>query len=790
MRPLGDPSSGSVEPTASSVVTTDAPRNGDAANERLLPYLPRLVVEWISDEPTRRARRLDGTIVFIDISGFTKLSERLAKAGNIGGEELAATIGTTFAELLAVAYANGGRLLKFGGDALLLLFDGDGHPQRACHSAVGMRRTLRERGALDVLGQNVRLRMSVGVHTGEFHFFLVGRSHRELVVTGPGFTGTAGLEAAADAGEIMISTATARAIPASSVGPEKGPGRLLRRAPPVDHDPNVAFPALELRADVDLATCIPAGLRASLIAASTPEHRRATIAFVHFDGTDELIATRPLDDVARDLDQLITTVQDAADRNGVTFLATDVDRDGGKVILTAGVPSSSGDDERRMLLTVREIIDAHVAIPVRIGVNRGPVFAGDVGPSYRRTYTVMGDAVNLAARLMAHAGPGQILATHEILDRSPTAFDLTAVEPFLVKGKTKPVEAWRVGPVVGAKAETAAAELPFTGRRDELDVLTDAAAAASGGSGRFVEIVGAAGMGKSRLVAELRPRCAPMRELSTRCELYEATTPYFPLRGVVRHVLGLDPVEREDADPDRLREAVRAVAPDLVAWTPLIAAVADVPMGDTTETEQVEEQFRVARLGAVLREVLTEVLDSPTLLVIEDAQWIDDASAELLDALTADLASRPWLVVVTRRDETTEPVVGRADVVRLVLDPLARDDVVGLLRDATLDARDLPSRHRAPRRALDRAIHCSSPSWSPAPARSVTSRPCPTRSRRSWPRASTGSLRRIGTCCAGSRCWGGRSRRRSSPRCSTRPRRSTSRRGRGSRSTSCGSPAV
>ena len=506
MRPLGDPSSESVETTASSEVTTDAPRNRAAANERLLPYLPRLVVEWISDEPTLGARRLDGTIVFIDISGFTKLSERLAKAGNIGGEELAATIGSTFAELLAVAYANGGRLLKFGGDALLLLFAGDGHPQRACHSAVGMRRTLRERGALDVLGQNVRLRMSVGVHTGEFHFFLVGRSHRELVVTGPGFTETAGLEAAADAGEILISTATARAIPASAVGPEKGPGRLLRRAPAVDHDPNVAFPALELQADVDLATCIPAGLRASLIAASTPEHRRATIAFVHFDGTDELIATRPLDDVARDLDQLVTTVQDAADRNGVTFLATDVDRDGGKVILTAGVPSSSGDDERRMLLTVREIIDADVAIPVRIGVNRGPVFAGDVGPSYRRTYTVMGDAVNLAARLMAHAGPGEILATHDVVDRSPTAFELAAVDPFFVKGKAKPVEAWRVGPVIGAKTEVAAVELPFTGRQAELELLIGASATAAGGSGQFVEIVADAGMGKSRLVAELRSR--------------------------------------------------------------------------------------------------------------------------------------------------------------------------------------------------------------------------------------------------------------------------------------------
>jgi class 3 adenylate cyclase/tetratricopeptide (TPR) repeat protein len=685
MLPQEDPSAGSGALTTSAEGATDAPRGREHPNERLLPYLPRLVVDWITDEPARRARRLDGTIVFIDISGFTKLSERLARAGNIGGEELAATIGSTFAELLAVAYANGGRLLKFGGDALLLLFEDDDHPQRACHSAVGMRRTLRERGALEVLGQKVRLRMSVGVHSGNFHFFLVGRSHRELVVTGPGFTETAGLEAAADAGEILISPATARAIPASLVGAEKGPGRLLRRAPHVNGDRSVAFPALTLPAGVDLASCIPAGLRASLLATSIPEHRRATIAFIHFDGTDELIRSRPLKEVARNLDELVTTVQDAADRNGVTFLATDVDRDGGKIILTAGVPSSSGDDERRMLLTVREVIDAGVVIPVRIGVNRGPVFAGDVGPSYRRTYTVMGDAVNLTARLMAHARPGEILATHEVLDRSPTAFGLTAVEPFFVKGKTKPVEAWQLGRVIGAKAEAATVELPFTGRRAELEALAAAATDATV-TGRYVEIVGPAGIGKTRLVSELRSEFASMRQLSTRCELYEATTPYYPLTGMLRALLGLDPIVRDDADADRLRETVRTIAPDLVAWTPLLAAVTDVPMPETDETEQVEEQFRIARLGAVLRDVLTRLLDTPTLLLIEDVQWIDDASAELLEAVTADLASRPWLVLVTRRDEASEPIAAHADVSRIVLAPLPRDAAVALVRDATHDA--------------------------------------------------------------------------------------------------------
>ena len=198
--------------------------------------------------------------------------------------------------------------------------------------------------------------------------------------------------------------------------------------------------------DVDLVSGIPVGLRDALLTArQESEHRRVTVAFLHFDGTDETIAEEGPEETARRLDALVTAAQRAVERQEVTFLATDADRDGGKIILTAGAPATSGDDEHRMLLAVREIMDADVPLPIRIGVNRGSVFVGEVGPSYRRTFTVMGDAVNLAARLMAKAQPGQILTTPDLLDRSRTRFDTVDLEPFYVKGKSRPVRAQAVG---------------------------------------------------------------------------------------------------------------------------------------------------------------------------------------------------------------------------------------------------------------------------------------------------------------------------------------------------------
>ena len=158
-----------------------------------------------------------------------------------------------------------------------------------------------------------------------------------------------------------------------------------------------------------------------------------------------MLAESGADVVAAGLHELVEVVQRHAEHNGVTFLGTDIDHDGGKIILVGGAPNALGDDEGRMLLTLRAIIDADASVPVRIGVNRGHVFAGDVGPAYRRTYTVIGDAVNLAARVMSMAVPGQILSTGPVLDGSSIAFNAVALEPFMVKGKKDPVHASMVG---------------------------------------------------------------------------------------------------------------------------------------------------------------------------------------------------------------------------------------------------------------------------------------------------------------------------------------------------------
>ncbi|HKE80483.1 MAG TPA: adenylate/guanylate cyclase domain-containing protein [Solirubrobacteraceae bacterium] len=654
-------------------------------------YVPPTVLRHLAASPAAPLRIVDATMVLADISGFTRLSERLARRGRReGAEELAETIGATFSALLDVAYANGGALVKQGGDALVLLFEGDGHLERACDSALGMREALRAAGPLETSAGEVALRMSQGVHSGEFHLFLVGESHRELVVTGPATSAVVTMENAANAGDILLSPSTAERLPEACLGSAKGPGVLLAAAPAVGPAPmddlDGAVP------DEDIAGCLSTAIRAHVASGPPPpEHRNVTIAFVRFEGTDDLIAQDGPDAAARAIEELVTIVQRAADEQEVCFLDSDVDADGGKFILTAGAPRIVGDDDERLLLALRRVVEAQPRLPLRIGVNSGSVFCGDLGPSFQRKYTVMGDAVNLAARLVAKAPPGTICVTGAPLQRSPTRFTLTDLEPFTVKGKRRAVHAWLAGPAIGSRAREKVPErFPLVGRERELGALGDALASVRAGTGRLVEIVGEPGIGKTRLLEELRARAPELRRFHATCEAYTATTPYVAWRELLRQLIDVPGDARDELVLERLRAAVRKADPTLVPWEPLLAIAVDVAAPPTPEVEALADEFRVARLHEVVVAFLRRALTEPTMLEFRDGHLMDHASAALLRAVAHAATDAPWLVAVTLRDTGTGFSAARASgVVRLELAPLGPAEALALA-EAVTDEAPLP----------------------------------------------------------------------------------------------------
>jgi predicted ATPase/class 3 adenylate cyclase len=655
----------------------------EGAYAAVAPYLPRLTLEWLRDAPTQQHRALPGTMAFVDVSGFTAMSERLAPKGRLGAEEVTDVMSATFGRLLGVAYELGGGLVKLGGDALLLFFDGDAHAPRACAAAWGMRDSLAALGPLDTSVGPVELKMHVGIHSGDFDFFLVGSRHRELIVTGPDAVVTVEMEDTAEAGEIAVSDATAAHLAAATLGDRKGEGTLLATPPPVAFSGIASLPDA---AELDVLGCIPVELRAHLAAEQVEsEHRQAAVAFVRFGGAEEALDTDAVEEV-------VDTLQEAAAAHGVCFLESDIDAVGGRIILVAGVPTTAGEDEERLLRTVRAAVDAGTRLPLHVGVAAGNVFAGRIGPPYRQAFTILGGTAALAARLMAKADARSIWTTPDLLDRSRTLFATQPVGALTLKGKAEPVEVVAVGDVAGTQEREKPKKLPLVDRQRELPVLDAALVPVRMGLGSFVELVGDAGIGKSRILEELCDRAEGLTLVSAACEQYEATTPYHPFRKLLRGLLDVAVDGDREANSLALAGRLEQIDRELVPWTPLVADVIDAPVHPTQEADDLQPAFRRARLNGVVETVLGELLEPPTLLLFEDVHWMDEASSDLLRHLGSRVSTRPWLVCATRRPtgggfvaaEGTPPVPAMS----LRLDPLPEADAHELALAAA--AEELP----------------------------------------------------------------------------------------------------
>jgi len=658
------------------------------AHAILKPYVPRLVINWLRDTPDARHLALESSLVFVDISGFTALSERLAKKGKIGAELMRDTLDGVFTALLDEAYDWGAGLLKWGGDALLLMFDGPGHQARACRAAWEMQRVIERVGRLHVSGGTITLRMSVGVGTGRYHFFMTGSVHRELLIAGPAMTETLVVEGIADAGEIGLTAALAALLDPRCVGAPREEAILLAEPPDAVRE---RAPDVGDVSTIDIASCIPVATRAHVMQEKKPEpeHRTITAAFIDLMDTDRLLAELGPEELALALDVRMTAIQEAALRYEVPFYETDVGKSSVKALLTAGAPSSTGHDEERMLRALRDVMDQAGVVPMRVGVNTGKVFTGDFGPPYRRAYRVFGDAINTAARVMSKAAAGQILSTEIVLERSRTQFEATPIEPFAAKGKSQPVRASIVGAALGMK-QSGRGQLPLVGRDAELDAVLGVLEQVRFGTGWAVEIAGEPGVGKSRFVEEVIARALDFRLLRSRCEEYEQSTPYFPMRAIVRSVLGLEPDEDLDAGRAEglLAAAIADSNPGLAPWIPLLGLLLGLELPHTPQTKALEAAYIGERLAEVTADFLALALPmTPAIILLEDAQHIDEATRDLVQRLARSVGLSRWLLVITR--DSGAPILGAPGpsdrVIGIHLAPLTQAQMEELVNVLTED---------------------------------------------------------------------------------------------------------
>jgi class 3 adenylate cyclase/tetratricopeptide (TPR) repeat protein len=615
-------------------------------------YVPRLLPPWAAAELGPAHRVVDGSLLLFDITGFTPLTERLARRGREGAEELSNLLDDVFGRLLTDAEAEGGDLLKWGGDALLLFFDGPDHGCRAARAALRMQRVLAQIGRAKTSIGRVKLGASAAVESGPLHLVLAGNPamHRELVVLGPTATGVTMLENAAGKGEVLLGDATAADVGPELVRPHEGGGHLLAGVPTPPPSPPPHPEPKPSRAVVD--QLLTPQLRAYLDQPSRePEHRTVAVAFLRFDGTDTVLAEDGAEVLTAAVDEVLRNVQQATAAHDVSFLDTDVDTDGGKILLVGGAPRSAGDDTDRLLTAVCEIVNRDARLPLRAGISQGRVFTGETGSPSRKTYSVKGDVVNLAARLAAYAESGSILMAADVLEHTRRSYAVNEAPMATLKGKSKPVPVVTLSqPLEPRRQHT---EDLLIGRAAEMAMLRDATEQLIRGSGGVVEMVGEPGLGKTRLVDETVAHAGEATVLRCDCERTGAATPYTPVRRLLHQVLGTSSGMDPTVVGRCLQDCVAAATPELVPWVSLLGVVLDLTLPPSAEVAELEEQHRAERIPELVADLIERMVPAPVLLIVEDSHLADPASEGVLVAIARRTERQPWLLLVTREDKAT-----------------------------------------------------------------------------------------------------------------------------------------
>jgi class 3 adenylate cyclase/tetratricopeptide (TPR) repeat protein len=660
-----------IHPVTSVVGGSTRLEGNVKTGQGLARFVSRYAVAHPSDQEGHWTT-VDGTLCHIDISGFTSLSERLATRGRVGAEELTEVLDTVFGSMLRLVGERGGALLKFGGDALLLLFDGEDHAVEAACAAVEMRKSLRSASEIPTSVGRLSLKMSIGLHSGDVHLFRASGTHTELIVAGPAASKVTEMEETAAAGEIVISDTTQVLLPANSAQQRKGSGWLLRWRTAKTEAPGAPDRTL----DVDVSDLVPTALRSHLTDRKLDsEHRLATVAFIEFVGVDEYLESNGSEETSAALSSLISAVTEIADEEEITFLGTDVDRNAGKIILVSGVPITMVDECGRVLRAARRVADVDTPFGLKIGLNRGHVFSGEIGTDLRSTYTVMGDTVNIAARLMAAAPPGSIYSTMALLDESLTLFATEALEPIRVKGKAEPVIALAVLNETGSRVNHTVGVLPFMGRDAEATTLATAIAALQSG-GATITVSGPTGIGKSRLLEEVLKDESSLI-LDVRSEPYGTTNPYRPFRDSIRQLLDIQRGSTEDMR-DSLMSSLEKRAPALIPYAPLVGDITHIDLEPTDTTRAIDPRYRQSRVADITVELLEFLHQGPLIIVAEDTHWADAASLALVERLIRETEQHPWLLITTNRNSPED-----AGVSDINLEPLDASTVESLVYAAT-----------------------------------------------------------------------------------------------------------
>ncbi len=403
------------------------------------------------------------------------------------------------------------------------------------------------------------------------------------------------------------------------------------------------------------------------------ERRHLTVLFCDLVGSTEL--STKID--AEEFSEVVQEYQHRAVSVARSFGGDVEAYSGDGIVFRFGWPEAHDDDAERALRAALEIVavvSRDDLVRARVGVNSGVTVVGEMGAPGRRSTMALGQTMNLAARLQAVADPGTVVASAATVDLVRDGFTFEALGGQHLKGIAQPVEAFRVvSPhrVRDRLATRSGGLKPFIGRQSELDLLADRWASTLNGEGSAVLVIGEPGVGKSRLVHEMRTGLSgtPHRLLECSCSSYTQMSALWPLVQLIEQELHLHPDEDRSWQLDRVRRGLETAGvadPDALG---LVADLLAIPGAEVSPMSP--ERRRDKTIDVLLTWLVALAGHEPLVMVIEDLHWCDPTSLDLIGRLLDERAAPlPLLLLMTARPEFIPGWKTDGTLVTVPLEPL------------------------------------------------------------------------------------------------------------------------
>ncbi len=427
------------------------------------------------------------------------------------------------------------------------------------------------------------------------------------------------------------------------------------------------------------------------------ERRQLTVLFCDLVGSTEMAGR--LDE--EDYREVLRVYQDTVVNAIITLKGHVAQHLGDGVVAYFGWPVALGDDPERAIRAGLEILAALERVnrslredrklAARVGIHTGRAVLGEIGAGARRETAALGQTPNVAARVQSLAAEGTVVITEATNNLVGGRFAVESLGAFQMKGVTEPVVLYRVREATGVRNRLKSIGLttPFVGRAAELEILTEHWARAARGHRQVVVVHGEPGMGKSRLVQQFSAtlQAEPHTWIEGFCSPFSTDTPFAPvIEGLERAF-----VKPDDKSPvaamSRIRRNLLNITPRLDATLPAIAEMLNLPLPpDRTPLLSSPDQKRKRFMAAIVDWVLEVARLQPFVVVLEDIQWSDPSTIELIQYLADRGRSSALMLLCTARPEFTAPWTAGPDCSYVELGGLSREETAGLARAWRIDA--------------------------------------------------------------------------------------------------------